>query len=41
MSAVLAVQWNDRASAYLYYDAQLASDNYDSYNVSGGVRASF
>jgi outer membrane autotransporter protein len=37
----VAVLWNARASTYLYYDGELARKEYDSHNVSGGVRFSF
>ena len=40
VGAGVAVQWNARASTYLSYDGQFR-DNYDSHNVSGGVRISF
>jgi hypothetical protein len=30
-----------RVSAYVYYDGQLARDNHDSHNFSGGLRVSF
>ena len=32
---------NDRVSTYLYYDGEVARTNYQSNNVSGGVRISF
>ena len=32
---------NERVSAYLYYDGEVARTNYLSNNVSGGVRISF
>ena len=37
----VAVQWNNRISTYVYYDGVLGRENYDSHNVSGGVRISF
>lgn len=37
----VAVQWNGRVSTYVYYDGHLGPDNYDSHNVSGGLRVSF
>jgi outer membrane autotransporter protein len=41
VSAGVAVQWNARVSTYVYYDGVLGRDNYDSHNVSGGLRVSF
>jgi outer membrane autotransporter protein len=41
VSTGVAVLWNERLSAYIYYDGQLGRDNYDSHNVSGGLRVSF
>ena len=41
VSAGVAVQWNERVSTYVYYDGQLARQNYDSHNVNGGLRISF
>ena len=39
--AGVAVLWNERTSTYVYYDGEFARSNYDSHNVSGGVRLSF
>jgi outer membrane autotransporter protein len=33
--------WNERVSTYIYYDGQFGRSNYDSNNVSAGVRVSF
>ena len=41
VSAAVAVQWSERVSTYVYYDGQPGRDNYDSYNVSVGLRVSF
>ena len=38
VSEAVAVQWNERVSTDVYYDGQLGRDNYDSLNVSGGLR---
>jgi outer membrane autotransporter protein len=35
------LSWNERVSTYVYYDGQFGRSNYDSNNVSGGVRVSF
>ena len=40
-SAGIAMHWGRRVSTYVYYDGQLIRDNYDSYNVSVGLRVSF
>jgi autotransporter-associated beta strand protein len=32
---------NDRVSTYIFYDGEVARTNYESHNVSGGVRISF
>ena len=37
----VAVLWNDRTSAYLYYDGEVGRSNYQSNNVSGGMRMAF
>ena len=37
----VAVLWNDRTSAYLYYDGEVGRANYSSNNVSGGMRMAF
>jgi outer membrane autotransporter protein len=41
LGAGAAVLFNDRVSAYAYYDGELARTNYSSHNVSGGVRITF
>jgi len=41
LGAGVAVLWNERTSTYVYYDGELARSNYDSHNVSGGVRVAF
>jgi len=37
----VAVLWNERTSTYVYYDGEIGRSNYDSHNVSGGVRLQF
>ncbi len=37
----VAVLWNDRTAAYLYYDGEVGRSNYSSNNVSGGMRMAF
>jgi uncharacterized protein YhjY with autotransporter beta-barrel domain len=41
VGAGFVVLWNERTSTYVYYDGDLARSNYESNNVSGGVRLSF
>jgi uncharacterized protein with beta-barrel porin domain len=41
IGAGVAVLWNDRISSYVYYDGELARTNYDSQNVSAGIRITF
>ena len=41
LGAGFAVLWNERTSTYVYYDGELGRTNYNSQNVSGGVRMSF
>ena len=41
LGAGVAVLWNERTATYVYYDGELGRNNYDSNNVSGGVRLSF
>ena len=41
LGAGFAVLWSERTSTYLYYDGELARENYESNAVSGGVRVSF
>ena len=39
--AGVAVLWNERTATYVYYDGDLGRSNYQSNNVSGGVRREF
>ena len=41
LGAGAAILWNDRISTYIYYDGELGRTNYDSHNISGGVRVTF
>jgi autotransporter-associated beta strand protein len=41
VGAGFAVLFNDRISAYAYYDGELLRSNYVSHNVSAGVRVNF
>jgi outer membrane autotransporter protein len=41
LGAGVAVLWSDRISTYIYYDGELGRTNYDSHNVSAGVRITF
>ena len=41
LGAGVAVLWNERTATYVYYDGEIGRNNYDSNNVSGGVRLSF
>ena len=41
VSGSVTVQLNDRVSTYVGYDGVFGRSNYDSHNVSGGVRISF
>jgi outer membrane autotransporter protein len=41
IGAGAAIIWNDRISTYVYYDGELARDNYDSQGVTGGFRITF
>jgi autotransporter-associated beta strand protein len=41
IGAGATVIWNERVSTYLYYDGEVARTNYQSHNVSGGVRINF
>ncbi len=41
LGAGFAILWNERTSTYVYYDGELGRSNYDSANVSGGVRMAF
>ena len=37
----LTVLWSERFATYLYYDGEVGRSNYDSHNISGGVRLQF
>jgi len=41
LGAGFAVLWSDRISTYIYYDGELGRTNYQSNNVSAGVRVTF
>ena len=41
LGAGFAVQWSERLSTYVYYDGEFGRSNYDSHNVSAGVRIAF
>ena len=41
VGAGVAVLWNERTSTYVYYDGEVFRSNYNSNNVSGGVRLTF
>jgi hypothetical protein len=41
IGAGATVIWNDRVCTYLYYDGEILRINYQSNNVTGGVRISF
>ncbi|MCE9610060.1 MAG: autotransporter domain-containing protein [Chthoniobacter sp.] len=41
VGAGFAVLWNERTATYVYYDGELFRTNYNSQNVSGGVRVAF
>ena len=41
VGAGVAVLWNERTSTYVYYDGEFGRSNYESSNVSGGVRLTF
>jgi len=41
LGAGVAVLWNERTATYVYYDGDLGRSNYQSNNVSGGVRREF
>ena len=40
-SAGFTILWNDRLSTFVYYDGQFGGQNYESHNVSAGVRLQF
>lgn len=41
LGAGVAVLWNERTATYVYYDGELGRSNYQSNNVSGGLRLEF
>jgi fibronectin-binding autotransporter adhesin len=41
IGAGAAVLWNDRIATYIYYDGEVARTNFDSHNISGGIRITF
>jgi outer membrane autotransporter protein len=41
LGAGFAVLWSDRFSTYVYYDGELGRTNYQSNNVSAGIRITF
>jgi autotransporter-associated beta strand protein len=41
LGAGIAVIWSDRISTYVYYDGELARTNYQSNNISAGIRVTF
>jgi uncharacterized protein with beta-barrel porin domain len=41
VGASTTVIWNERFSTYIFYDGEVARTNYESHNVSGGVRITF
>ena len=41
LGAGFAVQWSERTSTYVYYDGEIGRSNFDSHNISGGVRFAF
>jgi outer membrane autotransporter protein len=41
LGAGVALQFNEYLSIYLYYDGQVARTDYESHNVSGGVRIAY
>jgi autotransporter-associated beta strand protein len=41
IGAGVSVLWNDRISTYVYYDGELGRTNYESHDISGGVRVTF
>ena len=41
LGAGVAVQWSERLSTYVYYDGEIGRANFDSQNVSAGVRSAF
>jgi outer membrane autotransporter protein len=41
IGAGVAVLWSDRLATYIYYDGEVGRANYESHNVSAGVRLTF
>ena len=41
LGAGFAIVWNERFSTYVYYDGELARTNYQSSNISAGLRLQF
>jgi autotransporter-associated beta strand protein/T5SS/PEP-CTERM-associated repeat protein len=41
LGAGAAILWNDRIATYIYYDGELGRTNFDSHNISGGIRVTF
>lgn len=41
LGAGVAVMWNERTATYVFYDGEVGRENFQSHNVSGGVRLSF
>jgi outer membrane autotransporter protein len=41
LGAGVAILWTDRIATYIYYDGELGRTNYDSHNISGGIRVTF
>ncbi|MGA8480310.1 MAG: autotransporter-associated beta strand repeat-containing protein [Chthoniobacterales bacterium] len=41
IGAGVSVLWSDRISTYVYYDGEFGRTNYQSNNISGGIRVTF
>jgi autotransporter-associated beta strand protein len=41
IGAGVSVLWSDRISTYIYYDGEVGRTNYESHNISGGIRVTF
>jgi outer membrane autotransporter protein len=41
LGAGVAVLWSERLATYIYYDGEIGRANYESHNVSAGVRLTF
>jgi outer membrane autotransporter protein len=41
IGAGVSVLWTDRISTYVYYDGEVGRTNYESHNISGGIRVTF